>query len=388
MNNNAVNFSELLEQNQKELSINSRLFEIIVTYIDEAKQGRVKKLFQEIRETDRIKKQCSLGEAIKKKLSEPIRESLVEYVSLIEIKNIIKYKLPDLNEEYRLKWAVKIKKDPEMAAIEMINVILGEYTRIHSCNIGLESKKNDVKVNATFTRKNEFDAQAFMKECEKKDGASMLAIEFGVINYYPNLAYDKVYTIELFQDLIRFNVLKKKAERTASSLIRKDKFNIDDLREMAELAKRLVASELLYTVNSRDNDLEELFDYYNYKNVYDMYEETYASTKTYLGEEDSYKTKLLPNMVKAEINVNVTMELTSLNFKNIDEVFEYATRYCDAEEEKRIKGILETNRELMKKYEARIHNDSIEEDLNAEEVDALSTQDDLEEVKEAILKRA
>ena len=388
MNNNAVNFSELLEQNQKELSINSRLFDIIVSYIDESKQGRVKKLFQQIAETDRIKKQCALGEAIKKKLYEPVKEPVIDYVSLIEIKNVIKNRLPNLNEEYRLKWAVKTKRDPEMAAIEMINVIMGQYTRIHSCNVGLETSKTNVKVDSTFTRKNEFDAQAFMKECEKKEGASMLAIEFGVINYYPSLAYDEHLTIELFQDLIRFNILQKKAERTISSPIRNDKFSIDDLREMSELAKKLVATELLYTVNNKDEDLEDLFDKYGFKNIYEAYQKTYDSVKSVVGDKEGYTTKLLPDMVKAEINVNVSMDLTTINFANYDEVIEYATRYCNAEEEKKIKGIIETNRKLIKKYSARVHNDSIEEDLNEDEVNALSSQDTLEEVKGEQLKRA
>lgn len=360
MSHNSIVYSELLKKEQRELSYSLRLFDIVVRYIDQSKQGRVKSLIQQITETNNYEKKMAYIDAIRKKLYEDVKNPIINYISFIEVKNTLKNELSILGEETILRDAILIYKDPERFTFSVLEKIASTYTRIKTCNDSIESTKENNEIKSTFFRNKSFDSTKFLDSCIKKDGASELAIYHDVLPYYPELADSTVFSIELFKKLIEFNVLINKIENSKKEL-KKEVVSIDELLNLVSLVKELTVSNLLNRYTCDFPALIELFNLFGFDNVYETYLSSYKTLSDLYKDNDSYNTKLMPEMVLSEINNEIVFKATSL-YNDNEEAYNYAIKYLNDSDKQRLEQAINANNELMEKFRARVYDDSLDSD--------------------------
>lgn len=370
MSRDSIIYSELLKKEQLELSHNLRLFDIVIRYMDQSKQGRVRKMFEQIKVSTEYEKKMDYIDVIRKKLYEEIKNPIIDVVSLLDIKSTLKRELSVLGEEKILRFATLIYDDPEKFALSVLENISGSYTRIKTCNDSLEDAKEVVNIPATFKRLPEFDVKRFMDNCIKKEGASELAIYHEVLPYYPELAESQILTIELFKKLMDFNVLCERITNVKPDTRTSEEMYVGFIDRISVLAKELISNDLLTRKLVDFPAVLPLFDSYGYDKVYEKYTNVYKEVSDKCSNSDHYKTKLKPEMVLSEVNNEIVYKLGS-QYDTDTEVFEYATRYFKEDEKQGLLKSINVNKELVNKLKARIHNDSLDDELNEQEQQSL-----------------
>lgn len=360
MSHNSIVYSELLKNEQRELSYSLRLFDIVVRYIDQSKQGRVKSLIQQIIETNSYEKKMALIDAIRKKLYEDIKNPIINYISFIEVKNTIKNELSVLGEETILRDAILISKDPERFAFSVLEKIASTYTRIKTCNDSIENSKENNDIKQSFYRGKSFDSKKFLDACIKKEGASDLAIYHEVLPFYPELADSNTFSIELFKKLIQFKVLINKINDSKKELRKNNTISIDEISYLSSLTKKLTVNNLLNRYLCEFPSVIELFDLYGFDSLYEEYTSSYKLLDDLYRDDDTYALKLKPEMLLSEINNEIVFRVSSLYGSN-EEAYNYAIKYLNDDEKDKLEQAINANNVLLEKFMARVYDDSLDE---------------------------